>query len=610
MIKHLPTTTPRALTGVALAVALVCATGILADTSAGATAVRIGPDGGPTSWIVARPKLVLTGIGPILGGSGGNVWASNDLGVSWHLATTDQARSARAALAAPAVRDPRTPSLRYRIKRLRGLGTRLQVSGDGGRTFTTRGELGGAPMERDLILSALATTPQTTLLATARQYESGRRGGIWRSTDGGRRWVRLPILTSPSEVTRVPGHPTRAYVGDESTQRLYRTDDAGATWRTIGAGMPPSYDIGSNLAIVSGQPNRLLNLIDNTVYRSRDAGTSWSRIGRVNAWDLTTVPRRPSTLFAAGDRGVFRSRDQGRTWVPVNRGRKASGLELVVGGGHLFTLPTDSVPETLTSDAQGLSWSRFHVPHSVDWSDSQLMLAVDGTDAKRITAVSGGIRLTSDGGVTWTETGMSADILAHDSASNGIYATTWAGRTLYSPRAGEPFTVRGTLPERAHDLVAASGVLYALDESGKGMFRSFDGGATWRTGTLPTPTRPSESFDWMTAAPTRPRDVYVGGQFGIQRPSRSTDGGTTWTTLIGSGLPKRDYVFTLIVDRTDPDRLFAGLFTGVWTSGDRGATWTKLVGGPRFVLGLTQDPTTPSRLYATTMGFGMWRIDR
>ena len=609
MIKVPISIKPRAVRSVALAVGLVCVTGVLADTAVGATAVRIGPDGGPVSWIVARPHVVLTGTGPVFGGRGGSTWASNDLGVTWHPATVDQARTAQTALRPPYVRDPRVPSIRYRIKHLRGSGTRLQVSTDGGRTFTTRGELGGVSPANGVVLMALPTARQATLLASVTRGAGGTNGGLWRSTDGGRRWVRLPAFTSPSEVTRVPGHPTRAYVGDESTQRLYRTDDAGATWRTIGAGMPRSYDMGSSLAIVSGQPDRLLNMVDRTVYRSQDAGASWSRLGRVDAWDLITVPHRPSTVFAAGDRGVFRSRDQGRTWVLVNRGRKASDAVLVAGAGRLFALPTDSVPEALTSDAQGLSWSRFHVPDSVDWSDSQLMLAVDGTDPKRITAVSGGIRITTDGGVTWMETGMSADTLASDSASDDVYATTWAGRTLHSPRAGEPFTVRGTLPEQAHDLFAASGLLYALDEDGTRMFRSFDGGATWRTGTLPALAQPYDTIQWITAAATRPRDVYAGG-FGAQRPGRSTDGGTTWTTLPGSGLPKRDYVLTLIVDRTDPDRLFAGLFTGVWTSRDRGATWTKLVGGPRFVLGLTQDPTTPSRLYATTMGFGMWRIDR
>ncbi len=158
------------------------------------------PDGGV--------RTVLTGT--ILGG--GRQLGSNDLGVH------GMATSSRAA---PAAAIPGA-KLRYRIK------PGGERQGEGG--IPTRASWAEAPM------------------AGVARGEAGLA-----RTDGGRRWVRLPSRPLRS------GRPSNSATWGESTQRLYRTDDAGATWRTIGAGSP-SFDMGAPCDRLR-PADRLLNLL-------------------------------------------------------------------------------------------------------------------------------------------------------------------------------------------------------------------------------------------------------------------------------------------------------------------------------------------------------------
>lgn len=588
-----------------IAVALCCVGGVNVAHAVGATATRIGPDGGPSEWVVARPGVVLTG--GSVGGNEGDVWASYDLGAHWRTATQSQAQSAQRLLDGPSARDPRVATTRYRIKHVSGSGEYLQVSTDGGRTYRTRGKLIGAPKGRRVILTVLATPGRTLIASVGESFGlSSVPGGLWRSVNGGRTWTHLTGFVSPSSVVSVPGHPYRAYVSDRATLSLYRTDNAGATWRRIGTGLPVSSEIGQGLTVVSDRPNHLLLMSDGDVYRSRDGGDSWSRVGRVDAADLASVPGRPDTVFASGQGGVFRSRDEGRTWTPTNRGRKATADPVVVGGGRLLTALGDNGWDVRQSNDRGATWSRLLAPFGGEQSDVP-QLVVDDVDPNRITAAMRSLILTTSGGTTWTPTGMSADSLVHDRSGADIYALTPFDRILHSPRAGDPFTVVGTVPFGADHIVATAGVIYAFSTNGTRIDASLDGGATWRSVTRPFSALQNEVW-WLTVAPTRPSDVYVQSFVG-RRPRQSVDGGATWHTMAGEGLPKRDLIFTLLVDRNDPNRLYAGLFTGVWTSADHGVTWRKLVSGPRFVTDLQQDPQTPSRLYVSTFSYGMWRID-
>jgi hypothetical protein len=109
-----------------------------------------------------------------------------------------------------------------------------------------------------------------------------------------------------------------------------------------------------------------------------------------------------------------------------------------------------------------------------------------------------------------------------------------------------------------------------------GIWESRDRGATWapRTDFAPTLTTGAIVFD-----PTAPATVYCGtgeGNWWARLGAgvlRSTDGGTTWTTIatapfVGTGF------YDLIIDRANRNHLLAGTTNGLFESVNAGVTWT------------------------------------
>jgi photosystem II stability/assembly factor-like uncharacterized protein len=139
-------------------------------------------------------------------------------------------------------------------------------------------------------------------------------------------------------VAGVPGDPMVSYIGAASGG-LWKTTDGGTTWDPIFDDQPVS-SIGS-IAIAPSDPNvlwvgtgetfviRPAHSVGDGVYRSTDAGKTWTnvglgRTGRIGR--MVVDPRNPDVAFACAlghthgpqhDRGVYRTVDGGATWEQV-----------------------------------------------------------------------------------------------------------------------------------------------------------------------------------------------------------------------------------------------------------------------------------------------------
>ena len=95
----------------------------------------------------------------------------------------------------------------------------LYASDDGGTTWNVS-------LEAVAVGVAVSPEDEDTILVTTAT-------GITRSTDGGATWDEVqPIPDGAWPVTFAPSDPERAYVVGFDRQ-LYRSDDAGATWRVV-----------------------------------------------------------------------------------------------------------------------------------------------------------------------------------------------------------------------------------------------------------------------------------------------------------------------------------------------------------------------------------------
>jgi hypothetical protein len=97
------------------------------------------------------------------------------------------------------------------------------ASSDGGASWTSITPIPGQFLVQ---LLAAPTTPATLFAATSQ--------GVFVSNDGGRSWTTAPTgLSGPTSVAISPAHAETVYA--MVVGQLYRSDDTGQTWRTIGA---------------------------------------------------------------------------------------------------------------------------------------------------------------------------------------------------------------------------------------------------------------------------------------------------------------------------------------------------------------------------------------
>ena len=154
---------------------------------------------------------------------------------------------------------------------------------------------------------------------------------------------------------------------------------------------------------------------------------------------------------------------------------------------------------------------------------------------------------------------------------------------------------------------------------GDGVYKSTDGGKTWRHLGL----EETQAIARIRIHPTNPDIVYVaalGHPYGDNEERgvfKSTDGGNTWKKVLYES-PKAGAV-DLIIDRNDPNTLYAstwqvyrkawkmwggGEYCKLWKSVDGGENWTDLTGnpgmpeGPIGKIGVTVSPVNSNRVWA------------
>ncbi|MEK6321301.1 MAG: glycosyl hydrolase [Acidobacteriota bacterium] len=223
-------------------------------------------------------------------------------------------------------------------------------------------------------------------------------------------------------------------------------------------------------------------------------------------------------------------------------------------------------------------------------------IAVDPTDHSRyfVGAASGGVWKTTNAGTTW------APVFDNE----GSYSI---GTITIDPK--NPFTVWvGTGENNSQRSVSY----------GDGVYRSDDGGKTWKNVGL----KASERIGRIAIDPRNSDAVYIAAQGPLWGPGgdrglfKTTDGGKTWKNILSIG--ENTGVTDVVIDSNNPDTVYAASYQRrrhVWTlinggpesaihkSTDAGATWNKLRAGLPNVdmgrIGLTISPVDTNVLYAT-----------
>lgn len=292
------------------------------------------------------------------------------------------------------------------------------------------------------------------------------------------------------------------------------------------------------------------------------------RGGRTRA--VAGVPGEPNVFYiGAVDGGVWKTDDAGRTWHPIFDAEPTQSI------GAIAVAPSD--PERVyVGSGEGL--------HRPDLS------------------VGDGFYRSTDGGQTWSHLGLTfaqqiAALAVDPHDANRVFAAVM----------GHPY---GPNPER-------------------GIYRSTDGGVSWQrvlykdpdtsgSAVVIDPLHPDVVYAalWQTRlGPWEDGNEFQGTGGGLYK---STDGGTTWRQL-RSGLPKNLSQINIAIAPSEPSRLYAAVATnepggyqsaaglGIYRSDDAGESWKRITQDPRPALRigggdltvLAVDPRNPDVLYST-----------
>ena len=621
-----------------------------------------GVPGDPTTYYVGLPE--------------GGVWKTTNGGTTWR-PIFDEMHVASVGAVAVAASDPRAIYVGTGDQSGWSFTTGKGVykSTDAGKTWTSIGLVSSQyipamfvdPKNADSVLVA-ALGPRAGRGAPPNSSQSSSPGpgagarvtderGVYRSTNGGRSWTRVLPADGSSGAADVEGDvsdPQIVYaLLSAGEPGLFKSTDAGATWKPVASrGLPDAARI-SAFALASGTHGRRLYALagaggrgaaggaSRALYRSDDGGDSWTLGTRQLAsagGRMYADPQNPDVLYIMGT-AMYRSTDGGKSiaaywgapsgadprflWIdPTNSRRMIAGVDqgvaISVDGGESFT------PYYGLLNGQFYRVSTDHdVPYHVCGPQQD-----SGTACVASRSDFGEIRPNDWYPAGGFENGF---LIADPADTRYMYTQGWyhvlrrfdrvTGQTvvLYQPGADERFGGAPPLAFSPQDpktlYTAAQHVLVSADR-----------GLTWRriSGDLAAPPgveipasaaaggggvgapAAGGSITTLAPSPMAAGVIWVGTSTGFIHVTR--DAGKTWTNVTPPKMPPAG------INVIDPSRAQAGTAYAALLSrdghphilrtSDFGAHWDEVSAGLRdgeTVRVVREDPVDANLIYAGTV---------
>ncbi|HSF99610.1 MAG TPA: hypothetical protein VLA20_00710 [Vicinamibacterales bacterium] len=598
--------------------------GIYKSADAGATWTNVGlPNSQHIGRIVVHPTdantVYVASLGPLYSDNDERgVYKTTDGGRTWTRSLSVEANGKHIGVVDVAM-DPKNPSVLYaaaydKVRRPwtfaeGGPGSAVYKTTDAGRTWT---KLGGGLPEGLLGRIGLSVSRQDSNTV----YAVIENGG-------------------PADDARVKRYAEGFGAASGSPAELYRSDDAGRTWRRVappiappgaaggrgaggGGGRGGGFD-GGNPPYYYGQVRVDPNDTE-TVYvlsvgwsRSRDGGATWERMsfgGDNHA--LWIDPADSNHLILGHDHGMGVSFDGGANWFSPDNMPLAQyyavGYDMdypynVYGG--LQDNGSWKGPSTMPGGGSipFEAWTRVGggdgMYNVVDWKDSRWLYNESQFGplqrVDQLTGESAGIRYSRPQGQPELRWNWNAPIVVspHDSdviyhGANVLLRSSFRGETWeeVSPdltrndpaRQGGSGNIQYATLTTVSESPIVRGLIYVGTDDGNVQMTG-NGGGTW---TNLSDRLPGHQGYWISRVETSHHDpavAYVTAT-GYRRDDfrpfvwKTSDYGQTWTSIAGN-LPN-EAVNVIREDHRNPDLLFVGTEPGVYASLDGGATWQDL----------------------------------
>ena len=448
----------------------------------------------------------------------------------------------------------------------------------------------------------------------------GGNSSIWRSTDGGRKWMAVGGAGLPGtplsriEIAVAPGHQAQrvwASVGTAEGGGLYRSEDGGANWTLVNSDSSLASDYMSwltadpqddNTVWAGGQPLR----------RSTDGGVTFTIVKSSPGGDdyhaLWIDPRDTRRMITGADQGAVVTFNSGESWSSWFNQPTGQFYRVAVDNGFPYRIYSGQQDSGTVSIASRSDYGRISFR---DWNpvggDERDGDVPDPLDANIVYGAGLGGRISK-----WNATTAQAQNVSPWPVSS--YAE--------NPREVEyrydwitPLAISAAPP---HAMYTAAQVL----------FRSTDGGQSWQTispdlsGADPSATGCTDAtpVDMATAcgygtlfaiAPSPLRDglVWVGTSNGLVYLTTNT--GEDWQNVTPPGLEDWSKISLIDASATDTDTAYVAIdrhrlddfSPRAYVTHDAGKNWREIGQGlpdGGYVKVVREDPVLAGLLYAGT----------
>jgi photosystem II stability/assembly factor-like uncharacterized protein len=439
--------------------------------------------------------------------------------------------------------------------------------------------------------------------ALGHMWGPNKERGVFKTIDGGETWTPSLFInadTGVSDLAMDPFDSNTLYAAAYEVRRdgfaggdpekgwgpgsgIYKTTDAGRTWRKLTEGLPPG-DLGRiGIDVSVSNPSVLYAVVQTPTTAPRETTD-----------EAGPPPPAPKTMK---DGGVFRSDDRGETWHWVNatdnRPFYYSQVRIDPSNeNHLFVMgSTDSESDDGGHTFRNQTWN-IHVDHHAMW--------IDPRDPKRILdGNDGGIDVTWDGGRSWeflnqlalsqmysVDVDMRKPYFIYGGAQDycswggpsetrksvGIQVSDW-----FKVQTGDGFQVRVDPTDYT--------IVYAESQNGGLVRHDLKSGRNTSIKPRARLGEPAYRFNWETPlliSAHDPKTIYVGANYLFKSVNR----GDAWTAISPDLTSEKvATISTFAESPLDAAVLYAGTDDGnVWVTRDGGRNWknitTKFPGMP------------------------------
>ena len=470
------------------------------------------------------------------------------------------------------------------------VGTGVYKSTDAGDSWKLMG------LEDSERIARIVVDPKNSdvvyVAATGHLWNGNDQRGVYKTTDGGKTWSNVLFVnkdTGCADIAIDPQEPSIVYASMWQFRRkpyfftsggsgsgLYKSTDAGKTWKKLTAGLPEGELGRIAIGVAPSRPNRVYAIVEakkSGVYRSDDMGETWIKagssqtaIGRPFYFSRVVVDPKDYNRLYKPDYSFSVSTDGGQSFT--GRGGRAHG-----DFHDVWVNPQDTFNLFVATDG-GVYASRDKANTFKFLSNLPVgQFYHVGYDMEQPYNVYGGLQ---DNG-SW---------MGPSQSPNGVENKDWR-----SVGFGDGFHVYPDLTDRD--------VLYSEFQGGNVLRFHKSTGETKLIKVFPKQGEPPYRFNWNTAmhlSPTNPKVLYIGGQFlfrstnkgeSFERispdlttndPAKQKQQESGGLSLDNSSAENHCTIFTIAESPLDEKVIWAGTDDGnLQLTRDSGKSWSNVV---------------------------------